>query len=192
MKTLLKKIFKKLPPIRRLLEERDSLKQERDFYFKFFKFVPPGHFYSPIPSVDDVNNMKNVELPVSIPGIELNTEKQLQLLNEFNKYYSELPFSDNKSEKLRYYYNNTSYSYSDAILLYCMIRHIKPTIIVEVGCGYSSCMILDTNELYFENKIKCKFIDPYPDLLKSLITTEDKNRIEIIGKKLQEVSLEDF
>ena len=35
MKLLLKKIFKKLPPIKRLLQERDSLKQERDLYFKF-------------------------------------------------------------------------------------------------------------------------------------------------------------
>lgn len=189
MKLLLKKIFKKLPPIKRLLQERDSLKQERDLYFKF---VPPGHFYSPIPSTDDVNNIKDIELPFSIPGIELNTEKQLQLLNEFYKYYLELPFSDNKSEILRYYYINPAYSYSDAILLHCMIRHLKPKKIIEVGSGYSSCVTLDTNELFFENKIQCKFIEPYPNLLKSLIKSEDKTKIEILETKLQNVPLEIF
>jgi len=182
MKKILKKIFEQLPPVKKLIEERDA----------YIKFAPPGHFYSPIPSIEDVNNINCGKLPEFIPGIELNSDKQLKLLDEFYKYYIELPFTDNKSSKLRYFYLNPSYSYSDAIILHCMIRHLKPKMLIEVGSGYSSCVTLDTNEIFFDNKIRCKFIDPYPDLLKSLIKPEDNAKIEIIGKKLQEVPLEVF
>jgi len=64
--------------------------------------------------------------------------------------------------------------------------------LIEVGSGYSSCVTLDANEFFLKNKIDCKFIEPYPDLLKSLIKSEDNSRIEIIEKKLQDVPLELF
>jgi len=42
------------------------------------------------------------------------------------------------------------------------------------------------------NSIKCTFIEPYPDLLESLIRKEDKERIEIIPNCLQDVEIEKF
>ena len=53
---------------------------------------------------------------------------------------------ENKSEKLRYYFWNIFYCYSDAIFLYCIIRHFKPSRIVEIGSGFSSAVMLDTND----------------------------------------------
>ena len=55
------------------------------------------------------------------------------------------------------------YSYSDAICLYGMMRHLKPRRLIEVGSGFSSAAILDTNELFFGHHIACTFIDPEPD-----------------------------
>ena len=83
---------------------------------------------------------------------------------------------------------NLAYSYSDAIMLYCMIRHLKPRRIIEVGSGHSSCVILDTNEIFFANRIETVFIEPYPDLLLSLLKPGDENRIQIIPKRLQDVA----
>jgi len=58
-----------------------------------------------------------------------------------------------------------------------MIREIKPRRIVEIGSGYTSALILDTNELVFNNAINCTLIEPYPDLLHSLLRPADLNNI---------------
>lgn len=73
-----------------------------------------------------------------------------------------------------------------------MIRHINPKKIIEVGSGYSSCVILDTNELFLDKTIYCTFIEPYPELLKSLIIECDTKNNEIIQKNLQDVEINRF
>jgi hypothetical protein len=155
----------------------------------------PGHFYSPIP---DINEIRRDEARIFdstsrlIAGIDLRESEQLTLLEIFADLYKELPFQAQKSAALRYHFENPAYSYSDAILLHCMIRHVKPRRIVEVGSGYSSCVTLDTNELFFDNRIQTTFIEPYPELLLSLIKEEDKARIKVIPSRLQDVALEEF
>lgn len=158
-------------------------------------FVPPGHFYSPIPNLNEVR--RNEEklfhvLPRSIPGVELNEEGQIQLFDEFRKYYADLPFKVKGTEGLRYYFENPAFSYADGIFLYSMIRHFKPRRIIEVGSGYSSAATLDTNELFFGNSIECTFIEPYTDLLLSLMKEGDRKRVKIIPAKLQDVGLDVF
>lgn len=185
-----------------LRAERDSLRAERDNLHlelavlrKTVGFVPPGHFYSPIPSLDEVQRDEAKifqSFPSNIMGLELHEEEQLKLLNEFVVYYKEMPFQPEKHEGLRYYYENGAYSYSDAILLHCMIRHLRPRRIIEVGSGYSSCMMLDTNELFFGGSIANTFIEPYPELFMSLIKDTDKSNIKIIPSRLQDVDLGEF
>lgn len=92
----------------------------------------------------------------------------------------------------RYFFENPAYSYSDAICLYGMIRHVRPRRIIEVGSGYSSCVTLDTNELFFDNRIACTFIEPFPDLLRSLMKPDDVDRVEIIASRLQDVDVARF
>ena len=50
-----------------------------------------------------------------------------------------------------------------------MIRHLKPKKIIEIGSGFSSALMLDVNDLYFDKKIHMTFIEPYPFLLKELL-----------------------
>lgn len=154
--------------------------------------VPPGHFYSPFPNIDYIKKNENrifKSMPLEIPGVKLNTEKQLELFEEFAKYYTDMPFDSQKKDNLRYWFENDAYQYSDAICLYSMIRHLKPKKIIEVGSGYSSCVVLDTNELFFNRSIDCTFIEPYPDLFLPLIKKEDKKDITIIPKNIQDVDL---
>jgi len=158
-------------------------------------WFPPGHFYSPIPSLEQIKLKEDKifnKMPKEIPGINLNVKKQLEFLDNFKKYYKEFPFELHKKDGLRFYLQNPSYSLSDAVILFCMIRHLKPRRIIEVGSGYSSCLILDTNELFFKNEISCTFIDPYAQLLMSLIKESDKSRAEIIEKDIQDIGLETF
>ena len=195
MLTYIKTAIKKLPLLAEIVSERDKLHSELVALKQNLRFVPPGHFYSPIPSLKDVQRDEAKifgSIPTNILGLELHEEEQLKLLNEFVAYYKEMPFQPQKHEGLRYYYENTAYSYSDAILLHCMIRHLKPKRIIEVGSGFSSCMTLDTNELYFDGSIATTFIEPYPDLLMSLIKDTDKSEIKTIPVRLQDVDLGQF
>lgn len=155
---------------------------------------PPGHFYSPIPSLHNVkrNESRIFHIPRFIPSIDLNEAEQIRFLDEYKQYYYDMPFKPEKEEGVRYFFENKYYSYSDGIFLYSMIRHIKPKNIIEIGSGFSSCLILDTNELHFENNIRCTFIEPFPDRLLSLIKTSDIERIKLIKKDIQNVDVETF
>ncbi len=63
---------------------------------------------------------------------------------------------------------------------------------VEVGSGYSSCVTLDTNELFFDHSIECAFVEPYDALLRSLLKPDDLKRIDILTVPLQDVPVERF
>ena len=131
-------------------------------------------------------------LPEILPGIDLNSDEQLNLLDSFETFYKELPFADEKTDGSRYYYKNGFYSYSDAIFLYCMIRHLKPLKIIEVGSGFSSSVTLDTNEKFMNNSINCVFIEPYPQRLESLLKDKDKENVTIHKNRLQEIPIDYF
>jgi len=180
------KIIKKL--MKRIIENKTLNRYYTPFFY-------PGHFYSPIPAIDEIKKNEDKiykKAPLELPAIELNKKEQLELLDELIKYYKDIPFKENKLEDLRYFFENDFYSYSDAIILFCMIRHLKPKNVIEVGSGYSSAIILDTNEMFFNNSINCTFIDPSPERLFSVLKNEDKNRIKIIQKNLQDIPAEEF
>jgi predicted O-methyltransferase YrrM len=164
--------------------------------FKKNSCYPAGHYYSTIISVDDVKKREheiwNKSLIEGINGIDLKTENQIKLVNSFKKYYDEIPFKSEKQTKIRYYFENGFYSYTDGIMLYSMIRHCRPKRIIEIGSGFSSAIMLDTNELFFSNQIELTFIEPYPDRLLSLINNKDKKISTIIESDVQEISLNNF
>jgi len=57
------------------------------------RFFPPRHFYSPIPSVDEINKNKIFKnTPRSLPRIDLNKKEQIKLLNIFKHYYNRIAF----------------------------------------------------------------------------------------------------
>lgn len=128
----------------------------------------------------------------SIPGIENHLEDQLALIQELSEYYDELPFKDDESPGLRYYFRNSYFSYGDAIALYGMLRHFRPQRIIEVGSGFSSALMLDVNDIFFSKNIALTFIEPQPQRLFSLLSEEDKNLHEIIVDIVQDVPLERF
>ncbi|MGA7416173.1 MAG: class I SAM-dependent methyltransferase [Bryobacteraceae bacterium] len=156
----------------------------------------PGHYYSPIPDIEEVKAREGViwrrENTKGIPGIELNEQAQLQLLDGLTRYYTELPFAEYKSTNRRYYFANAFFSFSDAIFYYCLLRHFRPKRVIEIGSGFSSCVLLDTNDLFFDSAIRCTFIEPNPQRLYGLLKPSDAGRIEVVAKQLQDVGLDCF
>lgn len=161
---------------------------------KYKTWVPLGHFFSPFPDLEKIKAREGKiwDLKKEIKGIDLNVEEQLELFHMLTGFYKDLPFGDTRKPGLRYYFQNESYLYSDAIFLYSMIRHLRPKRIIEVGSGLSSAATLDTNELFFNGAIDCTFIEPYPELFLSLLKETDEGKVKLIQSDLQEVGLEVF
>jgi predicted O-methyltransferase YrrM len=152
------------------------------------EFVEPGHFCSVVPSHEERSRyIKDQKPDFNMAGIDLNEEKQINLLNEFVRYYKEMPFPAEKSDTFRYYLHNPAYSYGDGITLYCMLRHFESKRVIEIGSGYSSCLMMDVNDRFFQGKIDLTFVEPYPDIFFSLIEKADKKRFTIKSQKLQEI-----
>ena len=150
--------------------------------------MPHGHFYSPLPSPDEVEQAfaRGDKWP-PFPGVELNADSQFDLLKEIGGYYPELPFPEKETAGHRYYLANTSYGPYDACVLYGVMRHLRPRRIVEVGCGYSSAALLDANDASFEGRIEFTFVDPDLAQLRRLLLPGEVNPGTLIEKPVQDV-----
>jgi predicted O-methyltransferase YrrM len=161
----------------------------------FLEKYPPGHFHSPLPDLETVDRAKTRlfdRTVAAIPGLDTNVPAQLALLNELAVFYPELPFTPTKSDGLRYYFENPYFGHADALVLYSMLRHYRPRRVIEVGSGFSSAVMLDTNDLFLSGEVRFTFIEPYPDRLLSLLSDHDKRQHELIGTSVQEIPLNTF
>jgi hypothetical protein len=154
---------------------------------------PPGHFYSPYPNLNEVKDMETQIWDKNIisNGINLQTNRQLELLDKFNEYAVQYDFPRVKGNKYRYYYENDKYV-GESVSTFCMIKHINPKRIIEVGSGFTSALLLDINECFSNDTIKLTFIEPYPDLLYSLLRQGDSQKVNIVADKLQNVDIQLF
>ncbi len=190
LKTRFRNAVKKVPFFGKAYLQRDELRALVNQLW-----VPAGHFYSPIPSVNELKQKEHEifdNVPSTLPGIDLNVDRQLLWIDELRKYYKEQPFDSGPRDNLRYFFENNAFSYFDAVILYCMLRRLQPKRIIEVGSGHSSCVFLDTNELFLGNSVDCTFIEPYPELLMSLLKPGDIENIEFIPRRLEDVELSRF
>jgi hypothetical protein len=191
----IKKIFKslllKVPFVSTRMRHYDYLKKTLDnFGFE------PGHFYSPVPNLKEIEMNKNdIFGNKDLSGIDLNTENQIKLLEEFKTYYPDYPYNskngDNK--KFRYKKEGAWYRYSDCVFLYCMMRSFRPKRIFEIGSGHSSSVMLDINERFFNNSIHHTFIEPYPEeRLNMILNKSDLIANIIIKENVQSLKPEIF
>ena len=157
----------------------------------FLKFAPPGHFYSPLPDIEEVRKAVVKGWPpleATLPGIELRANEQLSLYNSFKRFLDDFhTFPEKKHRDRRYYKLNDAFGDGDGFALYSMIRQHSPKRIIEVGSGFTSGLMLDTNEIHFRDSIHMTFIEPYPQVLHSVLQPQDHERCVILSKKVQEV-----
>ena len=174
--------------------ERDNLVSERRDVLAAY-WAPPGHFYSPVADLSDVRRRRedifNFERR-TYPGIDLHEDAQLQLLDELEESYAEIPFSAEPKPNLRYHFDNPAFSYADGILFYSLLRKLRPKRLIEIGSGYSSALALDTNELFLDNSMETTFIEPFPELVRSLLRPDDQNRCRILDVPVQDVAMSVF
>jgi len=119
-------------------------------------------YLSPIPVVSSLDDAI-WKTPSLLSGIDLNDELQLRLLTEvfprFRSEYETFPHapSDDPAE---FYFDNLYFSGDDALVLYCMVRHLKPAQILEVGSGFSTRVSAKAILRNGTGRLQC--IEPYP------------------------------
>lgn len=149
-----------------------------------------GHYYSPVPSLKELRRDAERIFDRSLrqlPGVELHEAEQLELLAELGPFYKEQPFPETPQRDLRYFFDNYWYGRADALFLFCILRLFRPRRIVEIGSGFSSAVMLDTNELFMDRSIRLTFVEPDSVRLRKLLKHEDYDSVEVVEKRIQDV-----
>jgi methyltransferase family protein len=124
--------------------------------------VTPVHFYQPIPDTQSLpETLWN--RPSKLVGVHMNDAVQLDLLRDrfpkFRDEYEGFP-TEPTGEPGRFYLNNHLFENIDALVAYCMVRHFKPRLIIEVGSGFSSLLLGEAATRNKHSALVC--IEPFP------------------------------
>ena len=121
-------------------------------------FAPIGGPYSPIVDPKEITKRQDTLYPTKVvptKGINFNDELHINLLsNEFIKYTKDIDYNFTDLNNDRYFFDNGMYESGDGHTTFCMLRHLKPKNIIEVGSGFSTKLMLDVNSRFFNNQIK--------------------------------------
>lgn len=143
----------------------------------------PSSFYSEVPTIEEIEDSFRPERLVKYESI-FDNKIILNNLSDLAKFSSEFDAPHKEAEPGMFFWENSQFSYSDAMSYYCMIRSKHPRHIVEIGSGYSTLVALMATRKNGFGEITC--IEPYPrDFLKTL-------GVNLIEKKVQSVAIDFF
>ena len=146
------------------------------------------HYYSPVPDLKELERRKVWDRTSDLKGLNLNATFQITLLTQMAETFSrECSWPKNAtSNPEEFYWDNNSFSFQCASLLHYMIRHFKPSRIIEVGSGFSSRIINKAVEFNKKENSSCiyEIIDPFP----SETVKELSNLSKINVVKVEELS----
>ncbi len=164
-----------------LIRTRNRVSSDERVYY------PDGHFYSPIPSKEDLSRLSNYP----INDINFRKEDQFNLLKELVHFARDLNIPEKENESHRYYYDNNYFSYSDGTILASLMRFFKPSKIIEIGSGFSSALMMDINDRFLNKQCNLNFIEPFESSrLKTLVRSTDK--VNIMEQIIQDVPISTF
>jgi len=118
---------------------------------------PSGHFYSPIPNLDDLDAAHFVNTFINI--LNINTDAILPFARDVFSYSPEFA-KRLESGASDFQWCNPEFPPADALAYYGMLRILKPKQIVEIGSGYSTQVAMAAVENNGIGQITC--IEPYP------------------------------
>jgi len=126
------------------------------------------HVPDPAFHPDDLR--KPLDAPRNLPGIDFRADEQLKLLQSFDYQEDILRNFGNEEpvmlQGLRFQIKNPAFRQGDVELYYSIIRHYKPSRIMEIGSGMSTAIALQAVEDNEKEKpgYHCDVtaIEPYP------------------------------
>jgi predicted O-methyltransferase YrrM len=150
------------------------------------------HFYQPIPDSRELPDTLWSSYS-SMCGIDMNVQRQLELLDTFNSAfrteYDRFPASS--TNPTQFHFSQTSFYRVDAEILYCMIRHFKPQQIIEIGSGMSTLLAAEAVRKNEAEGHSCTFtaVEPYP---REFLRAGVPGLTELFEAKVQDMPRERF
>lgn len=159
--------------------------------------INPGHYASPIPGVDEIQREIRSAAASSLkgdalPGIPLNTQSQLQLLERLRVHLAGFSFPSRSSPTCRYHYLNDWFQFDDAAFYFALLLEYRPKRIIEVGSGFSSALMLDTIDIADDYNPEITLIEPSSERLRDRLQVNDDSRFHLIESLVQNADLTIF
>lgn len=137
-----------------------------DRCLKYGALPLPVHFYSPVPDLSELERRDVWSQRSRMPGVDWREKEQLELLSELGRLYgSECCWPARPGEDPDVYYTeNNSFSFPCSATLHSMIRHLKPSRVIEVGSGNSTRVLAAALCRNAEEgkRAELTVIDPFP------------------------------
>jgi hypothetical protein len=182
---LIPKVFLRM--FLKAFESRPELAEAAGFH------VHPRRFDSPLPLMEEIDSAK-LKTPRCLPGIDLRVASALALVANLRPFASELdaiPYA--QSDRSPFCFSKEfieSFTDFDTAILYSLLRHLRPSRYIELGCGFSSYVSSHALQRNDREGIACDTIyaDPEPRLPMSQLLTYGR----LIQKRVQDLPMELF
>ena len=106
----------------------------RGIFEKAQATVVRHHYYNPVVYPSDL--ITELDAPRDLPGVDIRSDAQRALLQQI-AYTDEIE----PGGKPQFDYDNPNFARNDTVVLYGMLRHLKPRRVIEVGSGFSTLVI---------------------------------------------------
>jgi predicted O-methyltransferase YrrM len=140
------------------------------------------HYYEPLFRTKPLRG--KLDVPRSLPGIDLDLPAQLERLRALN-YQEELKaFPRSGAKPGHYAYDCGNFGPGDAEILYSVIRHTRPRRIVEVGSGFSTLVAhaaLERNRREHGSESQHLCIEPFE------MAWLESTGVDVIRQRVEEV-----
>ncbi len=160
-----------------------SLWEEHGFH------LTPIFFSQPTPDTRTLTGDLWDKKP-EVVGIDWNETVQAHFLrNIFPDYqddYNHFPMEPTDCA-YEFHLKNGSFEGTDAMVLYCMVRHFRPNLIIEIGSGFSTRV--SAKAALQNGNTRLITIEPYPD---DVVAGGFPGLTALIQNNVQEMSLEFF
>ncbi|HWF88062.1 MAG TPA: class I SAM-dependent methyltransferase, partial [Pyrinomonadaceae bacterium] len=139
--------------------------------------IRPIHYYEPLPDFSSIT-AEQVNRRRSYSAIDFKSQDQLGLLRELTKYRNELLDTG-------FDFKNDFFNGFDAAVYYCLIRHLQPQRIIEIGGGYSTQLANKALKSNGSGSLTC--VEPHPERLNGTGAS-----VELIQKRVEELDIAFF
>ncbi len=176
----------------RLAEPDSQLAVERTSSSPVNRF-PIGHYYSPMYDARELAGEHERIWPArprEAVGIDWRSDRQLELCMDVFARQVKFDFIEEPSEDhTEYHALNDQYPPLDAWTLSGILQDIRPTRMVEIGCGFSTLVSARTNRERLDASMHLICIEPFP---RDFITAGIPGVTELRIERVQETPLELF
>lgn len=130
---------------------------------------PADKFYSPLVDAGEVAASAGriwPKNPADPLGIDFNEESHREILTElFPRHMPDYDFPEkipDPDRACRFFTRNSQFSWLDSRALFVLMQAWRPARIIEVGSGYSSLLMAETNRRFLGGHCRIDCIEPYP------------------------------